>query len=170
MVNNYKRTPYRNLLYDSVLQLVLAWNKTIRYHRIHRPYARYNDFYSKTQKTQNRLCDITLEGKGDQVDFEESDECIFLDVAFTKHHNAFVIGYYDFSNKSISLNHSILLPIPPDRFKYTYITLPLNVFVNLLIWVLLVYALVTINFCLLLIFRKEHEVKASSVPLSMCIL
>ena len=32
------------------------------------------------------------------------------------------------------------------------------------------YALVTINFCLLLIFRKEHEVKASSVPLSMCIL
>ena len=109
VVNNYKRTPYRNLLYDSVLQLVLAWNKTIRYHRIHRPYARYNDFYSKTQKTQNRLCDITLEGKGDQVDFEESDECIFLDVAFTKHHNAFVIGYYDFSNKSISLNHSILL-------------------------------------------------------------
>ena len=37
---------HRNLLYDFVLQLVLAWNKTIRYHRIHWPYARYNDFYS----------------------------------------------------------------------------------------------------------------------------
>ena len=158
--HNSSGTSYSSLLYDSVWGLALAWNNTLNNLPI--------DVKNLVSKIQNSLHNLTIEDKTRQVNFNKRIN-LKLNVTFIKHNMAHLIGQYSFSNSSISLDNSLLQPIPPDRFEFIVLGYPLIISIPLFLWLCFLFALVTMNFTLFLIFRKEHEVKASSVPLSMCI-
>ena len=166
--HNSTGTSYSSLLYDSVWGLALAWNNTLNNLPMDVSFMN-SEHKSFVNNLWNSFYNLTFEGKTGQVNFNKRGKSFKLNVTFVKHNMAHLIGQYSFSNCSISLDNSMLQPIPPDRFQFRVISLPLTLSIPLFIWLFLMYALVTINLSLFLIFRKEREVKASSVPLSMCI-
>ena len=156
---------YDSLLYDSVWELALALNNTHTSFNAGLPQTNDNNRYTRIW---NDLNNLTLVKSG-LVNLKKRGKWLQLDVHLIKNQTAHTIGQYSFNNHSILVDEDVLLSVPPDRFKYVLLKFPLTLSISLYIWLALTFTLVTVNFTLLVFFRKEREVKASSVPLSMCI-
>ena len=156
---------YDSLLYDSVWRLALALNNSLTSFKTGLPQTNDNN---RNTRIWNDLNNLTLVKSG-WVNLKMRGKWLQLDVHLIKNQTAHMIGQYSFNNHSILVDEDVLLSVPPDRFKYVLLKFPLTLSISLYIWLALTFTLVTVNFTLLVFFRKEREVKASSVPLSMCI-
>jgi len=155
--NTASTTPdfYSSLLYSSVQALASAINGTL---------AEEEALVGESSHRWTNECqhNFSFSGKVEQLWSQTQFE-----VNFVKGNRSHVIGHYSFSKRSLNLNHSLLGPLPTDRFEFVTLELPKGVYIALQMWISLMYALVALNFFLYLTFRKEHEVKATSVTLSM---
>ncbi len=162
-------SPYRHLLYESVWALALTWNNS--------PSSSSNIKTCLCNEERKKCVSKVRTGvspgtcsEANVTSSYERDSSLQFDVAVVQSNKSVRIGVYDYTNLSIVLNDSLLHPIPPDTFQYVVLTVPLGLTLPMSVWLLLMYLLVTVNFMCILIFRKEREVKASSIPLSVCII
>ena len=129
---NSSGTSYSSLLYDSVWGLALAWNNTLNILPMDVAFMN-SEHKNLVSKIQNCLHNLTIEDKTCQVNFNKRVN-LKLNVAFVKHNMAHVIGQYSYSNYSISLDNSLLQPIPPDRFEFIVLGYPLIISIPLFLW------------------------------------
>ncbi len=142
-------SPYRHLLYESVWALALTWNNSLSSSSNIKTCLCNKERKKCVSKVRTGVSHGTC-SEANVTSSYERDGSLQFDVAVVQSNKSVRIGVYDYTNLSIVLNDSLLHPIP--------------------VWLLLMYLLVTVNFMCILIFRNEREVKASSIPLSVCII
>ena len=120
---------YDNLLYDSVWGLALALNNSISSFQMGWPLV--NDHNENI--LYEVLSNLTFDGRSGRVSFKIRGNWLSLVVTLIKNHTAHVIGRYNFNNHFISLDKSLLQPIPPDRFKFIFLRIPLTLSISLYI-------------------------------------
>ena len=144
-VNNTLSTNSR-ILYDSVLAVVLA--------------------------EQLNFTNATFPGISGQVQIREGKRLSNISIIHIQNYSNYEIGYYDTASKELYTledNNPFKVANTPrgkrqiiyDRISDSHVALVLLVFAFFL-------TLVTVNLILYVYFRKEPEIKATSVTLSMC--
>ena len=150
---------YRSLVFERMYLLAQSLNFTSL------PGARCKHLHFPASNAPGLHCNQTRE----VAHSNQTTPSPTFTVAVVKNNKIETIGQYSNESPSISLNDSLLLPLPPDRFEEIELVFPSVISIPFLIWLIFLLVLLTASLSLFLVFRREPEVKATSVRLSICI-
>lgn len=178
---NLKECVYANSLYDQVWAFALALNNTLSSQRSPSTYESTGDRHKIRSTGQmissslkRELRKISFPGaSGRIIRFgKEQESPSYVDIFQVQNGSEVLIGTYDPFSQNITFTESAPRPTdtPSDTFETFRILLPKWLGVCFLMAEGVLFALITTNFILFIVWRKEREIKATSPILSMLIM
>ena len=164
---------YANSLYDQVWAFALALNNSLPSIMSQNLFTEDNNFRNTkaiSKLLKSELTKVSFQGASGRIEFDTSQDIpSFIDIFQVVNGKPNLVGVYDPFIKNIT-NLSIVGDIPDDRFETIYELLPFWLGSLILSAQCLLFCLITTNVVLLLRWRKESEIKATSLTLSMLIM
>ena len=169
-----KVNEYANSLYDQVWAFALAINNSLlSIHLQNMSLAEYRMGNAETNNImssilRSELKKLSFQGASGQINFNESQESpSSVDIYQIQNGTRKLVGIYNPFERNIeSLKVNILGDIPGDTFKTKYMVLPLWLSGSILAAQGILWCLTTTNFFLIIWWRKEKHIKATSPVLS----
>ena len=176
--NSHEINPYANVLYDSVWAFALAMNVSLN--TLNKNNFSLGNFGpGMTEVIEHELNHLSFFGATGLVSFNQNSSGsrhgvnIPAVVSQIQSGTAVHIGVYHSSSDAFVLNISLLSvdqhDLPSDKLERVYKLYPLYLDVLLTLLIVMCTFITTILLVLLLYYRKEPEIKASSISLSLCI-
>ena len=169
--NSLQVSIYGNSFYDQVWTFALALNNSLP--SIRSGNLSFSDYtFGNTGPIssiiKHELMNLSFQGASGRIQFDENHEMpSFVDIYQIQNGTAKQIAIYDPFKMNATFNDNFRNDIPPDSFETVYSLLPLWLGVCIFVIQGLLFCLITTNVVLLLWWRKEREVKATSLLLSM---
>ena len=164
---------YANSLYDQVWAFALAINnslQTIRSQNLSlEDYGIRKRIPDVPNILRNELKQVTFQGASGLIDFSENQESpTYVNILQIQKGKPKLIGVYDPYTHNVTLTEAAphINSTPPDTFQTVYHLLPLWLGVCMLVLQGLLFGLITTNLLLILKWRSEQDIKATSPLLS----
>ena len=167
---------YANSLYDQVWAFALALNNSLSLKQSRNVSSGGYKMRSIGQEISNtlkrELKKISFQGaSGRMIHFgEEQGSPSYVDIFQIQNGSRVLVGVYDPFTQNITLTNSAPTDTPSDTFDTVRILLPKWLGVCLLLAQGLLFSLITTNLVLVILWRKEREIKATSPILSTLIM
>ena len=162
---------YGNSFYDQVWAFALALNNSLL--SIRSENLSFSDYIIGnpgpiSSIIKRELTNLSFQGASGRIEFDENHET-FSSVYILQIQNGIAkqIAIYNPFTRNATFNENFRDDIPSDTFDTVYSLLPLWLGVCILVLQGLLFCAITTNVILLLWWRKEREVKATSLLLSV---
>ena len=158
---------YANSLYDQVWAFGLAINSS--HSSINSQKLGYEDKEKRLTMSdvfRIKLRELSFQGASGRIEFGERQESpSYVDIFQIRNGTQKIVGTYDPFTDNITFKYT-LTDIPRDTFETVYSTMPYWLGGCILIAQGILFCLITTNFVLILCWRREREIKATSPILS----
>ena len=162
---------YGNSFYDQVWAFALALNNSLS--SLHSENLSFSEYtIGNTGPISNiikrELTKLSFQGASGRIEFDKNLEISsFVDIFQIQNGTAKVIAIYNPFTRNATFNQNFQDDIPSDTFDTINSLLPLWLGVCIFIIQGLLFGVITTNVILILWWRKEREVKATSLLLSI---
>ena len=169
--NSLQVSIYGNSFYDQVWAFALALNNSLQ--SIHSENLSFSDYTIGntgpiSSIIKRELAMLSFQGASGRIEFDESHEIpSFVYIFQIQNGTAKQIAIYNPFKRNATFNENFRDDIPKDTFDTVYSLLPLWLGVCIFVIQGLLLGVITTNVILLLWWRNEREVKATSLLLSM---
>lgn len=176
---NLKECVYANSLYDQVWAFALALSNTLSSQQSQSTHMSTGDRHKIrsigqmiSSSLKRELRKISFPGaSGRKICFgEEQESPSYVDIFQVQNGSEVLIGTYDPFSQNITFTESAPTDTPSDTFETFRILVPKWLGVCFLIAQGVLFTLITTNFIMFILWRKEREIKATSPILSMLIM
>lgn len=165
---------YANSLYDQVWMFALAINASLSTMSLQN--LSFGDYRIRNTKTiseilKSELKRLSFQGASGWIEFNEQQEAAsFIDIFQFRNRTLMPIGFYDPFAQNVTFAEYFPEYMPGDTFETIHELLPSWLGGLMLTAQALLFCVISINTVLLIWFRGESEIKASSPILSMLII
>lgn len=175
---NLKECVYANSLYDQVWAFALALNSTLSSQKSPGVHVSNESHKMRSigqvisSSLKHELRKISFQGaSGRMIHFgEEQESPSYVDIFQVQNGSEVLIGIYDPFSQNITFTKRVPTDTPSDTFETIRILLPKWLGVCFLVAQGILFALITTNLILVIVWRKEREIKATSPILSTLIM
>ena len=156
---------YANSLYDQVWSFALAINNSLTSLDSH---SKTSDISRLTDMLKDELRKLSFQGASGRIQFGDKQESpSYIDIFQYRKGREEYIGTYDPFTQNITFDENyVTTDLPGDTFDTVYHLLPRWLAACILLAQGLLFCLITTNFILMVWWRKEREIKATSPVLS----
>ena len=166
---NLSSTTYANALYDQVWAFALAVNNLIELHNVSFKNRTVREVRSANKLLRSELKNISFQGASRYIQFNNNHESSpYVSIFQVLNGTENLIGIYDPSVGNVT-NVSIG-DVPEDTFSTEYELLPLWLGVCILFIQVVLLSLISVNLVLILVWRKNQDIKATSPVLSILMM
>ena len=165
---------YANTLYDQVWTFALAINASLPY--IESKKLSFSDYKighteAITEILKRQLKKVSFQGASGWIQFNEKQEVpSFIDIFQFRNGSPLQIGTYDPIAQNVTfITEYFPKFIPKDTFETSYILLPSWLGGLMLTLQAILLGIITINMVLIIWWRRDSKIKASSLVLNMLI-
>ena len=169
---------YANSLYDQVWAFALSLNNSLP--SVESQNLSFEDYgIGKRVPTlsnilKNELENVTFQGASGRIDFSKNklESPTFVNIFQVQKGNSKLIGVYDPFSRNVTLTEAAphFNDIPRDIFETVYQLLPLWLGGCILVAQITLFCLITTNLILIIRWKREREVKATSPLLSILMM
>ena len=157
---------YANSFYDQVWTFALALNQSLPFLTSQNlSLSDYNIPNTKliSSVIKDELEKLSFQGASGKINFDESQESpSYVNIFQVQNGISKLVGVYDPFKQNISFTDDLPQDIPGDTFDTVYMLLPHWLGGCILIAQGVLFCLITTNFVLIIWWRKEKEIKATS--------
>ena len=174
--NDVKENDYANSLYDQVWAFALAMNNSLS-SLVSLPMRAqgYGNGYEKgplklSAVLKSELTKVSFQGASGKIHFgKEQGNPSYVDIYQIQNGLRKLVGVYDPFSQNITFKYKPT-DIPGDTFETVYILIPYWLGWCILLAQGILFCLTTTNLVLILCWRKEREIKATSPTLSLLMM
>ena len=162
---------YANTFYDQVWAFALAINGSLTSQNLSFRNYRIGNTKSIAEMLKIEFKKLSFQGASGRIEINELQEIpSYIDIFQVQNKTPILIGIYDPFTQNITFTDHVPGYVPGDMFKTIYDLLPSWLGGCMLTAQTILFCVISVNKILLLYWRKEKEIKASSPILSLLII
>ena len=171
---NLSTNMYASSFYDQVWSFALALNSSLPFVETHN--LSFSDYTignteAMTRIIRNELMSLSFQGASGWIKFNEDNEIpSSVNIFQVMNGTPTLVAIYDPIEQNISFIQSIEQSIPSDTFDTVHTLLPTWLIITIFTAQAILFGLITTNTLLLVVWRKEKLIKATSPVLSVLMM